>query len=641
MATPSAKARSNILHDYVNYTYNLQLWAISKTNFNKIAQGSISPDTAGDIVKNGQLLISNGGFSTQDKSNRAPAFGNDMVVDNLEIETIVGNKTPQARGTDALSLKFDIIEPYTVTLLDRLYEVSKSQADGADYKQIIYVLKIQFFGYDDLGHPVVIDATKYIPFTMISIQFSITHKGAVYNCQGIPVQNMALTFLDNQIPFHIELVGEKVKEIFNAKTIEKTKASGNPRSDAEPQPPNNNTTIITKGVAEALKANEKYKKDNKAQNIENRYLFEFTDVLGDASIVNSKTPNDLAKTMPSPKGSEGQKNLQAGQQGTIQQDTQFATLKIQAGTKITDLIGRVLTQTDFMQKQVQKTPTKDKPVTMWKIIPKVELLEYDTITNTTARQVTYTVVTYEHYGEDHDNMGQAPVGASSVVKNYEYIYTGNNRDVIKAAIDFKMSFYEPRNAMKGQYADKPKSDIPGSAGDSRIIKPGILPTNGLANQQNSGDSTSTEERAVVGEMMSKMFDSAGDMISLDIEIVGDPDWIQQDNVLYSTNVDSSTKTLKNGTINFQNSTTCFFFKFKSPYLTDYDPVTGIFSLGNVSTSVFSGYYQVITVTSSFRKGRFTQKLQNFRVRIQDSSETAKTDTDGVPNTTTSPGKTGP
>jgi hypothetical protein len=623
MATPTAKARTNVLHDYANYTYNLQLWSIGKDDFNKIAQGSIGPDSAGSIIKNGKLLISNGGFNDVDKNSRSSAFGNDMAIDNLEIETVVGNKGPQARGTDAVKFKFEIIEPYSVTLLDRLYELAKSQALGADFKQLIYVLKIQFFGYDDLGNPKVIDATKYFPFTLTSIHFSVTHKGALYSCEAIPVQNLALTILDNQIPMHLELVGEKVKDLFNAKEIEPTKASGNARSDTTPQPSNQNNTVVTKGLAQALADNEKLKVDNGSQKIANEYLFEFTKDLANASILNTKTPNDLAKTYPSSKGAEGQKNLQAGQQGTLQQDTQYGTLKIQAGTKITDLIGRVLTQTDFMQNQVQKNAPKDKPVIMWKIIPKVEILGYDDLTATTARRTTYTVVSYEHYGEDHPNMGQAPMSNATVVKNYEYIYTGNNRDVIKAAIDFKASFYEPRNAVKSTYVGENPNDvqIEDNNKDLRIIKPGILLTNGLANQQNSGDSTSTEQRTVVGEMMSKMFDSVGDMVTLDIEIVGDPDWLQQDNILYSTNVDSSTKTLTDGTINFQNSTTAFLFKFKTPYATDYDPVTGIFGLGNATTSVFSGYYLVTRVVSSFRKGRFTQKLDNYRIRIQNSSET--------------------
>lgn len=41
----AATARTNILHDYANYDYRLQLWAITADSFNKIAKGSI---TVGD-----------------------------------------------------------------------------------------------------------------------------------------------------------------------------------------------------------------------------------------------------------------------------------------------------------------------------------------------------------------------------------------------------------------------------------------------------------------------------------------------------------------------------------------------------------------------------------------------------------------
>ena len=83
---------------------------------------------------------------------------------------------------------------------------------------------------------------------------------------------------------------------------------------------------------------------------------------------------------------------------------------------------------------------------------------------------------------------------------------------------------------------------------------------------------------------------------------------------------------------------CFYFTFKTPVDKDYDKVTGIFSLDDATTSNFSGYYQVINVTSSFRKGRFTQKLNNFRVRIQDAKDTTEKQTvqDGGTTTTATP-----
>jgi hypothetical protein len=120
-------------------------------------------------------------------------------------------------------------------------------------------------------------------------------------------------------------------------------------------------------------------------------------------------------------------------------------------------------------------------------------------------------------------------------------------------------------------------------------------------------------------MMTKLLDNGVDVMSLDIEIVGDPDWVQQDNVLYGDTTDTTAKTLSNGTINFQDSITCFEFTFKSPSK-DYDDTTGMFDLSNSDTAVFSGTYQVIKVSNNFRKGRFTQKLTNVRVPIQKDTD---------------------
>jgi hypothetical protein len=645
MATPTATVRDNILHDFVNYAYNLQLWSVTKKDFNRIAQGSVGVGSEDSILTSGELLISNGGFSKDD--NRSPSFGVDFGIDNLEVESLVGNKGPGARGTDALSLKFDIIEPYTVTFLNRLTDVAQRSDIGQDFKTLIYCLKIQFFGYDSMGKIAKIDATKYIPFTLLNIQFTITNKGAIYQCQGIPAQNLVMSFLDNTIPAHVELLANDVKGIFGGTIIGASTGSGaNPRSDTTTAATTSNSTATPKDLASFLNTNEQFKKDKgKLQDIPNQYAFEFVPELGNAKTFDPTTASTNSRPMASPKGSAGAQNAQAGRSGQIEQDTQNGTWKIQAGTRVTDFINKVMEQTDYMKNQVKPAADKSQPIKAWKIIPKMEILGYDTKTNFYARKTTYSVVTYDHYGEDHPNLGQAPVSASSVVKKYEYIYTGNNRDVIKANLEFKMAFFETRNGTAPIYTDPDQTNVaPASVSDGNVTdnriqsKPGILVTNGLANMQNSGDTTGDEKSIVIAGAVSKLLDNAGDMITLDLEIVGDPDWLQQDNVLYSTNVDSSSKTLSNGTINFQNSTTCFYFTFKTPVDKDYDKVTGMFNLTDATTSNFSGYYQVINVTSSFRKGRFTQKLNNFRVRIQDTKDTTDKQAvqDGGTTTTATP-----
>ena len=162
-----------------------------------------------------------------------------------------------------------------------------------------------------------------------------------------------------------------------------------------------------------------------------------------------------------------------------------------------------------------------------------------------------------------------------------------------------------------------------NATDRSPVKAGQKPTSGIGPEQTSGSATRDPESIVVGELMNKLLDNNADMIKLDLQIVGDPDWIQQDNVLYDvTKLPAGQKTLSNGSISYFDSITCFQFNFKSP-LKDYDDSTGMFEVeGAGQSAIFSGVYQVLKVINSFNRGKFTQKLDNVRVRVQSSNQVA-------------------
>lgn len=626
-------ARNNILHGYANYTYNLQLWAVTPGGFNKISDGLNVGEEDG-ILQGGQLLISNGGVGNGE--TRSPFFPTDFVIDNLEIETVVGNKGKGARGTDAISLKFEIIEPYTVTLLDRLNRVAQNVAMGLDFKTLIYCLKIQFFGYDDMGKPVTIPATKWIPMSLLNMEFNVTHKGAVYSCQAIPSQNMALTLLDNTIPFHVELKGQTIKDMFSAQTITASSdaansGKGSSRKDTAPIPYGSDSNVV-KSIAGALNDNENYKVEQKAQKFPNVYRFVFDDELAKAVVLDPAKPNDNAIPMSNVKGSDGQTAKQQAVAGNLPLDNVNGTFRTQAGTKITDFINSIFQVTDFMKNQVNKAGgDKNKPFYGIKIIPKMKILQYDSFTKWFNREVTYVVKKFAYYGEDHPQMPQKAPDPAAVVKNYEYMFTGNNKDVAKVNLHYQMAFFEVRNANKDGYTQDANAGGPGGTGKSdvegtayptntELAKAGYITAMGIANQQNTGSNTRSVESMTVSEMMSKLFDNIADTISLDIEITGDPDWIQQDNLLYAANLPNNSKIASNGVINYQDSITHFQFTFKSP-TKDYNDVSGLIDVNDSTTAIFSGLYHVISVTSSFRKGRFTQKLTNNRIRIQKDSET--------------------
>jgi hypothetical protein len=119
----------------------------------------------------------------------------------------------------------------------------------------------------------------------------------------------------------------------------------------------------------------------------------------------------------------------------------------------------------------------------------------------------------------------------------------------------------------------------------------------------------------VQQLYAKMFDSVGDNVQLDIVIVGDPNLIQQDNLLYGLQ-SGGPRTFSNGTINWSGYSVYFNLDFRSPQK-DYNESTGLFSTAdNLGALNWSGLYKIISVTSEFKGGKFTQKLQNVRASIQ-------------------------
>ena len=625
----AATSRTNILHDYANYDYHLQLWAMTYTDFNKISKGSITVGQENQILQNGTLLISHGGSGASEK--RSSQFPFDMVIDNLVIESVVGNKGSGARGIDTLTLKFDIIEPYTVTLINRLVLLAAQQGQDQDFKTLLYAFKLSFLGYDDNGTPISIDkATKWIPFTMLNMQFNITNKGAVYTCQGIPTQNLVMTMIDNTIPFHIELQGVTIQDLFNATAV--TTGSTNQRSDTTTAP-NNNNTAITQGIAQALNQNETYKKNLGTIDIENKYAFEFDPELLAATIIDPSEVQTQSRPSPPAAGAAGAAALASARLGTLNLDVVSGKFRTQAGTKITDFIQSIMLTTDFMKKQVATNgaPSKDKPFYGIQIIPKLEIIGYDTKTNFFARKVTYSVKKFAYYGEDHPSLPQQTYPPNSIVKNYEYLFTGNNRDVKKVNLDYKIAFFDLRNSVKRNSSEE---SLTGSGQDpntdggaerlntrntSAFGRPSFFNVAGnMPNLTNAG--ANNKNSMVLAEMVTKLFDNGVDLITLDLDIVGDPDWIQQDNVLYGPMAAGQSKTLSNGVINFQDSITCFQFTFKSP-VNDYDEVTGLFDVKDSNTATFSGTYQVLTVSSKFSRGMFTQSLTNVRLRLQEAKNT--------------------
>jgi hypothetical protein len=616
-------ARINPLHDYVNYTYKISMYAVPRTTINKIASGEISPGNEEGILASGELLISSGGAKS---SSRSGLFGVDFYIDNVALTSVVGQGA-RSRGTDVIEFGFDIIEPYNTTLLPRLVGQSYKLTGKPDFAMMFFVMKIDFLGYNNAGQPKTIPKTsKFLPFQMISMDFEVNNRGTVYKIKAIPVSHAAQTILDNTIPFHMEISGGTVQEIFNGDVaVVTSNSAANQRTENSfDSNVRSGPKTYSKGVKQALDEGEKYLVRTKAQVFSNTYSFDFRDGIGDKKIVDPQVYRTQGFRM-----SDNKKPEELNPKNT-KLDPSKNTVRVQAGSKITDLINNVLQVSDYYTGQFSTEKRPNKPLMFHKIIPLIKFGELDPKTNLYQRNVTYVVKPYTMFGNDKENFGQkAP---TSPVKRYQWIYTGQNRDIIDFKLHYQMSFFELRNAadkaMVAQGDGEEANPLDGAGDDNSILDTGVFPRRvrpvyGIADQSNSAGTDRSIKTLKLAELFKKQFDSSGDLISLDLKIVGDPDLIQQDNILYGAAGDSNQLQYDSGSVNFRDHEVYFNLEFTNP-ISDYNDQTGLFNVTSQETNFFSGLFRIISVKSEFRGGKFTQSLENYRVRRQTDAQTSDT-----------------
>jgi hypothetical protein len=108
-----------------------------------------------------------------------------------------------------------------------------------------------------------------------------------------------------------------------------------------------------------------------------------------------------------------------------------------------------------------------------------------------------------------------------------------------------------------------------------------------------------------------MIPAKGDMITVDLKILGDPHFIKQDDLFYYQTAKTYNQQFisadAGSSLYMDGSELYIFLNFESPV--DYDESIGLaLKTDKYRYSEFSGVYKVITVENVFQKGMFTQVL---------------------------------
>ena len=125
-------------------------------------------------------------------AGRNPFFPYDYYIDSVKVTNkLLGKNTMAAHSVT--DLKFTVIEPANITLIDNIYKAvqdiaPKGAAGAVNYAAAIYLMVIRFFGYDANGNLQTVGLTD--PVTGLSDASSLIEKYIPFRIKNINWCNM-------------------------------------------------------------------------------------------------------------------------------------------------------------------------------------------------------------------------------------------------------------------------------------------------------------------------------------------------------------------------------------------------------------------------------------------------------------------
>ncbi len=573
---------------------------------------------------------------TYPDGGRNPFFDTDFYIDSITLDT-----SPIGKGSGAAhmtaGLKFTVIEPMGITLIDRLYDAvqNASQKDEqgrpVNYTAATYLMVIRFYGYDEDGNQVVpikgsiIDedgksdplavVEKFIPFQVASINWSVGSKLVTYEWDCVPQGQIVGGYsARGTIPFDVQLVDSTVGGLLSgdAKYAAAATPADNPgkstttnagagrgssndprRTDAAstqaPSKANAAPTdkkTVTQGLMGAMNDFQAELVKKGVYEVADEYSIEFLGIEGvgaekirDAKLQLPNTKIDKAKTAAGKPATEDPKGVDPKRQ---QVDSVSRSFSLVAGQQLLQAIELAIRNSAYITDQSLVIVNPDgtqqpNPNASGKPMTWFSI-------SMTAEPIKYDYLrndkaykikyTVAPFIVKNFNSKYFPVSKfSGVHKSYPYWFTGKNTAVL--------DYSETLNALYS---------LTVSGGDSKnslaaetrkrvtssmrdIIKYNYDPRSTQSSQ--GADGKSYEPNANAAEILY----SPGDLAETKVKILGDPAWIQQGS-LFKDVTDATFKGdvvssgfNPDGSIAFDTQDILFEVVWQRPE--DYDLVTGV------------------------------------------------------------------
>lgn len=579
----------------------------------------------------------------------------DMFIDGVEIETIM-TLNENSNATLPTKIKFDIIEPYSMNGFIEAIHVAAISAGYPSYLQASFLLKMEFWGYPDQGdfsEPELIEnASRYYPFGLTGIDVDVTENGTRYKCSAVPYNERAFGE-PNVVKKPIKMEGETIGQILNNffKNINEQVARSDEKSKSSSTDKHN-----TYSIAFPTRASTGELTDKENKNITDKKLGE---ILKDNVLYGMVDPASVDKpnAYKADKSKQPSADQQANKPESIKYNPKKTVIQFAEGMNISDVISSVIRDSDYVKdilKDLGKKPNvPDQYGFLDYFLIRIEVTNLDIIDDTTKKpfqNFKYLVTPYKVHYTRIPNYGHDVIKEETLKKlsnrTYNYIYTGQNIDVLNFKLNFNTLFFEAVPAEMGnkdvvgsKNAAAPNNRVdvkikndPGavnaneqvnSRSNARLLRQGATqvpatPVKTIVTPiQNYTGGSASQPRddaysVLARNMHESVINSKASMLSGEIEILGDPYYLVTGGMgNYNPKSSGRGKTDK-GEADHNYGSVLITINFRNPEDINSFEDGGMVKFDS-NRVPFSGVYQVTSANSVFKDGAFKQKLNIIRM----------------------------
>lgn len=626
-----------------------------------------------------------------DKYRTATAFGTpEYYIDNFEMTSVVAANT-KTGNQNAINFTFDIMEPYSMGLLLQTLQVAAIKAGYVNYLDSPFLLKLDLVGYGEDGKVIKTIKPKFFVIKLKKVTFNVDETGSKYAVEGYP--------------FNHQGYADTVDTAWTDINIQATTDSSNDSSISADERGTVRDVLATgsKSLVALLNENEQQLVDEGKYKIKDIYEIQFpenssdfisnsnsegTDQDNGATFTPGGPPNrrvGSAKKLNTTNKNIGNNSIAKSdfgfdvgeggnfpfkdekdvideetgrvKRGVMQIDEKSRTFHFMQKQKLTDIITQVILSSTYAKKATQESLTADGFINWFKIDVQVEFLEYDDLIGDFAKKYTFRVVPFKVHSSVFGNPNAVPPGLSElerkIVKRYDYIYTGQNVDVLNFEIKIDYLFYSGANPatetktkndqnldQKG-VKEKTAKEVKTEEGSEKKAQTANLGKSKIKKDASQfslmkGGSGSTSVEQKVAENFHNAFINvtSADLVKVDLDIVGDTFWLVDSGLsnYFAKESETSSQLTEDGTMNYEGSDIYIYISFRTP--ADINTKRGLIEFSNKDKeSPFSGIYRVYKCISNFESGKFTQTLNCVRMQAQPQDFDGKATTTSKQNAT--------